>query len=191
MAVEVQKLEGEISQPVVSALAQRFGQQVDMGDAALIGDGDLPPSTSGGSAPSPAKGWRNSGVRSWPLRLTSLRSPPTATRRCPSCLTSCSQPPSGGSAEGETIWGWTVRGISACTASGGKAKLVMGTSGTVGGRWPAANPWLASMPLGHYQVADGPDGGRTLYRFQPLIRRPRGTLNVSLAVDVAPVSTAR
>jgi hypothetical protein len=60
-------------------------------------------------------------VRSWPLRLTSLRSPPltAATRRCPSCLTSCSQPSPAG---GETISRWTVRGISARLWGQGEAR---------------------------------------------------------------------
>ena len=68
-------------------------------------------------------GARNNSVRSWPLRPISLSSPPAmiANSRCPSCLTSCSQAsPSGGSAQDDTIWSGTRRGISAGAAAGGR-----------------------------------------------------------------------
>jgi hypothetical protein len=41
VAVEVEQIEGEIREPLGAALAQRLGQPVDMGDAALIGHRDL------------------------------------------------------------------------------------------------------------------------------------------------------
>ena len=41
MAVEVEKVEGEIGEPLGPALAQRLVQRVDMGDAALVGHDDL------------------------------------------------------------------------------------------------------------------------------------------------------
>ena len=48
MAVEVEEIEGEIREPLGAALAQRLGQEVDMGDAALVGHGDLAVQHHGG-----------------------------------------------------------------------------------------------------------------------------------------------
>lgn len=39
--------------------------------------------------------------------------------------------------------------------------------------------WLASMPLGRYHVESEIGGGSTLYRFMPLVQRPRGAARQS------------
>jgi hypothetical protein len=37
--------------------------------------------------------------------------------------------------------------------------------------------WLATMPAGHHYAMDsGPNGSSVLFRFVPLVRRPRGAL---------------
>lgn len=50
--------------------------------------------------------------------------------------------PSGGPAEGETIWSETRRGIAAGTAADGKAKLDMAARRKSGRQGSAANPCL-------------------------------------------------
>jgi hypothetical protein len=40
--------------------------------------------------------------------------------------------------------------------------------------------WLALMPLGDYATDSGIGGGSTLYRFRPVIRRPKGALTVAM-----------
>jgi hypothetical protein len=48
--------------------------------------------------------------------------------------------------------------------------------------------WLALMPLGEYAVGGEPGGGSVLYRFRPVVRRPRAALTVAL--DARPPVTA-
>lgn len=40
--------------------------------------------------------------------------------------------------------------------------------------------WLATVPVAVYGIEDTADGGSTLYRYMPLIQRPRGALAVPL-----------
>lgn len=41
--------------------------------------------------------------------------------------------------------------------------------------------WLALMPIGDYAIDSAPGGASVLYRFRPVIRRPKGALTVALA----------
>ena len=41
--------------------------------------------------------------------------------------------------------------------------------------------WLALMPLAHYHVETALGGGSVLFRFHPVIKRPRAALHVALA----------
>jgi len=51
--------------------------------------------------------------------------------------------------------------------------------------------WLALMPLGEYAIDGGPGACSVLYRFQPLMRRPRAALTLALAAVPASLPHGR
>ena len=48
-------------------------------------------------------------------------------------------------------------------------------------RYGSSLVWLALMPVGCYGTETGPGGGSVLYRFVPVVRRPRGALSLPIA----------
>lgn len=105
MAVQMEKLEGEIGRRLAPAQAYRLGKRVDVRHTARVGHGDLAVQHQQRQPGQLLEQFAEQRGAVVPLRLMSLRSPPTiTTSRCPSCFTSCSQPPpAGGSALGERI----------------------------------------------------------------------------------------